>query len=695
MRLEEVEVWGHPGSFLAGTVPVRGVTVVLGANSTGKTTLLEILEVELESHPYHSSDRSGFRSHDNTFADLTWSFDVADESDVNLLSWCATTATDAPNQLKGLMTDQPDEKALVWAIAEATQRATLEHRDEIGATWDELVAAAESGRLVLRPYGSDYLLSLEGSRELGLAAFARFPQTVFRTVDKALQVPPTVVAPAEVGDVSRQFELAVSRLAREWFGRAMSTDESASVNVMPPINSWLTGRRAGEVAAGVHEIVRYLLAAARELLPPFVAQEGQLNVTVDPDRWAEGTPRTIVGFTRDNGEFVRVEALGSGARRWLGTCVAVAEARLRGWENPTLSTLLDHSNYDLSEIDDELHPEAELVRQQWLFGGLPDDMITTSLQPIVLIDEVELHLHPDAQREAAAWVGELRDAEILHAVVVTTHSMTFLGATDPRTNIALLRRGRSGTQINVVADDILASLEESATSQGLGREAWLLATQAVLVVEGHHDLQVVDRFFRQLLQRHRIRTLQLGGAKAAKNLFESEFLGQSGFPIYVLLDNTDLERVRTAETPDGLTDEERLIWSLSDQSIRHDVTFLSYDEPDIVCSIPLAVLARRYRHLSKKAKVIADEGGYWSELISAWRASIMESGQRTSFKDWAAQEFGMSTSGTMFVQDLINELAADDLPSPALARAMADLFEHLEQSGRLGLIRPSTKGQSA
>jgi hypothetical protein len=233
------------------------------------------------------------------------------------------------------------------------------------------------------------------------------------------------------------------------------------------------------------------------------------------------------------------------------------------------------------------------------------------------------------------------------------------------------------TRIEILDDEVLNVLDEAAVSQGFGRDAWFFATRAVLLVEGEHDLQVVQRFFGRELNQLRVRMLALRGAKQVRRVLDSEFLGASGLPLYVLLDNLVVDRVRGAQGTEGLTDEEKLAFSVVKQAERDDIRFLSYPEPDILCALPMETVARRYQHLASVVNDLCDERGYWSNLIEQWRKTIQATGKRVSFKDWAATEIFELRTATQLVPEALKQTTLSDQPSPALATAMKELRAHL------------------
>ena len=107
----------------------------------------------------------------------------------------------------------------------------------------------------------------------------------------------------------------------------------------------------------------------------------------------------------------------------------------------------------------------------------------TLARPLYLLDEPEAHLHPVAQREAAAWVVERArgGAEF----VVATHAPSFLNIRYEATSYVRVHRDAQGiTRATAIDESAPGALREDARSAGYGSIAELFQlTRAVLVVE--------------------------------------------------------------------------------------------------------------------------------------------------------------------------------------------------------------------
>lgn len=647
-------------SYLEGELPLSGVTVILGANSSGKTSLLELAELELADEDW--SDEYGrilLRIHPDTHPDVLIRADLSEGSaDIGLLRRISTQHPryDTVGDVYRSFANITFPRALAVAVYETNREFGL--NDERRPSMEELRACAEQEvfQVVRTSEGLKVALAPPTYSQPEISFGARYLGPVPEELAPFV-VPPIVVAPAELADVSELAEGQVRKLIDRWLPGILPTAEDLP-EALPEPDGWLMTDEDGavSVAPGVREIVELLEHELQRLLPSFVAHEGDVRIIpLSPEYWRGGA-RVSVGIRR-GGELRRAEAFGSGTRRWVAICLLVAARRMRQGP-PSRAT-------------------EESVRRLRSKGGFHRHPRAPGPSPILLIDEPELHLHPEAAQDVAAWLSRRVGTGDIQGAIVATHSPSMLRVESDDLNIVLLRRGTETTHIEPIDEDVLNTLDQAAVSQGFGRDAWFFATRSVLLVEGEDDVSVLQRFFGQRLSRLRVRPLALRGARNVRRLVESKFLGASGIPLHALLDNLLVERVRHAEDPTELTDEERIAWSVIQQAPTDDLEFLSYPEPDILCALPLQTVGRRYPHLASRAEELADSNGYWSELIAEWRDAMEKRGTRLSFKRWVATEvFGLKHESSL-VSELVNSTLPTDEPSPPLATAIDELAAHL------------------
>jgi hypothetical protein len=110
---------------------------------------------------------------------------------------------------------------------------------------------------------------------------------------------------------------------------------------------------------------------------------------------------------------------------------------------------------------------------------------------LVVIDEPEVYLHPDIQRQL---LGIIRD--IGADVMLATHSAEIISEADPAEIIMIDKRRGSGERLKNIADTQRA-LEAVGSSQNVTLTA-LAKSRRVLFVEGIDDFRLLRRFARKL-----------------------------------------------------------------------------------------------------------------------------------------------------------------------------------------------------
>ena len=155
---------------------------------------------------------------------------------------------------------------------------------------------------------------------------------------------------------------------------------------------------------------------------------------------------------------------------------------------------------------------------------------------LFLFDEPERHLHPVAQREAAAFIASIV-AEGAN-VMVATHSPAFLNEAIPHSRYVRLSRRDGVTCASPLDPGRLMTFEENWADLGLSRADLIQLTRGALLVEGEHDRRVVESFFGENLAAAQIRILSLRGTDNALALIDAQLLQQLEVPVFLMLDGT-------------------------------------------------------------------------------------------------------------------------------------------------------------
>ena len=141
-----------------------------------------------------------------------------------------------------------------------------------------------------------------------------------------------------------------------------------------------------------------------------------------------------------------------------------------------------------------------------------------------LIDEPERHLHPNLTREAATWLRDTIEARDT-SCIVATHSTPFLALPadeSPPLYVYVWREGDDATCEPFDARE-LKPLDRIATALGFDRGELLTTVSMFLVLEGIHDVVVLERIFGEL-RAARIALLPMEGLANYQAVLDSDAL---------------------------------------------------------------------------------------------------------------------------------------------------------------------------
>ncbi|QTM98149.1 AAA family ATPase [Sediminibacillus dalangtanensis] len=127
---------------------------------------------------------------------------------------------------------------------------------------------------------------------------------------------------------------------------------------------------------------------------------------------------------------------------------------------------------------------------QWKIKQMRDQEIP--YHPLVLLEEPEAHLHPQAQRKIFHQINELAGQKI-----VSTHSPLIVGQVDIE-DIRHISKVNSGTKVNSIDTSELDEQEIRKIRQEIFKTRGdLLFANAIILCEGETEEQVIPRFFRE------------------------------------------------------------------------------------------------------------------------------------------------------------------------------------------------------
>ncbi len=158
---------------------------------------------------------------------------------------------------------------------------------------------------------------------------------------------------------------------------------------------------------------------------------------------------------------------------------------------PEITNLLDHRLVMFCS-EDRMDRElfwAGLGFQVWC--QLLTHISRCSESDILIVDEPEVYLHPDLQRQL---LGILRDVK--PHIILATHSVEILGEADPE-EILLIDKSRTSAKRLKDIDGVQEALDTIGSVQNLTLTE-LARNRKILFVEGSNDFKLLRRFARKM-----------------------------------------------------------------------------------------------------------------------------------------------------------------------------------------------------
>ena len=341
----------------------------------------------------------------------------------------------------------------------------------------------------------------------------------------------------------------------------------------------------GELSERASEYLECLLETSLEL---------RLRV-FGPDKWLDGEVLTWTAIDRSGVE-LSIEQLSKAQSRWATVAIQLA--------------LLDHQ------------------------AGLPT---------VIVLDEPEAALHRRAERHMVRGLSSIAKS-INATVIVATHSPALLRSEGAR--LVHVRRDSAG---NAVVEPMTLELRERIEELGLDTVDLVQFCRKALLVEGQHELVILQELFREELSDAGVEVLALRGASNLKNASDAQLLFRfTDADLVVMLDNENSQRItdiwnRACEAHDGGRDhlvvlaelaskdwtaESKFLNEFCSQAIhlssRNRISFSMMSLPDIIDYLPVKAIA-------PKAQLHGD----WPAL----RARHKNSGSKQNFKTWMSANY--------------------------------------------------------
>ncbi len=383
---------------------------------------------------------------------------------------------------------------------------------------------------------------------------------------------------------------------------------------------------------------------------------------------------------------VRAQELTSGLAD--GTSEPPAEpsdaAELRATVELALASLSDPQGVPAEKVTEGYEPVARQPDQDAV--APPAGWMSVFPPRLYLLDEPEQRLHPALQRRAARWLADLM-REWRSQCVVATHSTAFMDVPGDTRVYELIRSGNS-TAISAINVAELTPHAGLAREMGLDRGELLSRWRAFLFVEGLADVAVIEEFFKERLERSRIRVLPVHGHRHHAGLLDMFILAEAtAAPIVALLDGiseNEIKRLRTADAREraaAIADPGEIgtAAKIIDLAVKNErnIDILTVEVPDILDLLHQDVIRRISARTSPRQ-------------FPGHRAARDAFAQTQGSRNAAAyKRFLETTYGVRTTRGAIREVARDmkrrGLPAPT---QLEDAVTRVEQAALSAELRP-------
>ena len=466
--------------------------------------------------------------------------------------------------------------------------------------------------------------------------------------------------------------------------------------------------RPHPVAVGA---LRLLTVTATAQLPEFVSRRYRLDVRfTDVGRWFEGDVIAMRLRAIDDPRAAEfdVDEVADGLKLWLQLAVLAGIDMIDRLRIELVGFAQDEADrYRLmqGEEDDELARSLfeDTVEALESLGPdappeLPGALGPDGVQParhlaiptrILVADEPERHLSPRMQRRAARWLGDLADGRGLPCVAAS-HSAAFLSL--PRgPQMIHVRRERDVTMLTPFDPASVDQLDGVAADLGFDRGELLAGVDGFLLVEGEHEIAVLEGIFGEELAEAKLSLVALRGSPP-KGLLEVDALWRfTTAAVAVCLDNVRPDLVRSAQAGDqdalgqlthaSASNEEKALAVLIGQArkFHREIVLLGHPGTDLIDALDPAVVRAVYPRFP--ATHAEADVAYQQAVAKAEAAKRRRPGRKAVY----AREFGIPNSRASYARIAAKHRELEVRP-PAL-EAVVEAAADAASSASLDLLR--------
>lgn len=432
------------------------------------------------------------------------------------------------------------------------------------------------------------------------------------------------VALTDVARLTRQAEAIVDRLGPNGENVATYVTLLRLARVIgsgSATSPWATTRPVPRTLAIATALA--IEIAANRYCPDFAVDGGRILLSVPGHENAE---RVEVGILEASGSFRTLAELPSGIARWVALVTDLAASEvLQALSSGGLVHLMAGS--DMTPYGED--PDEE--RLDSLTANLLEHVASLvgrgRALMLLLADEPELHLHPNAQEEIVRWCCS---ASSRWTTIVATHAPPFLrlGVSEGRI-VRVFRHADAGTRTALLEGTVLEELDEIAEGIGLGRDRLLQLVRGLVFVEGLADQAVLMHLAGDLIARQRLVVVPIHGHSQTKGVVQGELALALGLSVAVIFDNITREDLAALEVDPTarVSDEAKSAWRLVSQQERGlDCTVIPFESGDICGALPEATIRQHYPSFTT-----------WDEINLTWASD-----RARSFKHVFLDALGVS-----------------------------------------------------
>jgi hypothetical protein len=132
-----------------------------------------------------------------------------------------------------------------------------------------------------------------------------------------------------------------------------------------------------------------------------------------------------------------------------------------------------------------------------------------------------------------------------NGVIVATHERAFLEFSPEAATLVLASQEEGGARLTWVSGDRIQALERIRHEMGLSRADLLQLTRLILFVEGPHDVAVLEGMFADRLRAAGVCLIPIHGTDNVLALVDSEVIAALGIHTRVLFDHTNVQAVHS------------------------------------------------------------------------------------------------------------------------------------------------------